>query len=207
MKIEVEKDEQYIYTETEYSNEFVKGARKLSGKWTGRRWKFDIRHEDRVRELLINVYGKDESDAEVECVTVKLDLYGYLEEINRNPKDIEMFGRVLACRLNRDSDVKLHNTVIISKGEFYSSGGSRNYPSLSPHEDLELEILDVPKSLYLKALNDEDIAPYISLVDGHEKQRQILLDEKESLLSRIKEIDKLLEEMQYIDNPKNKQGC
>lgn len=191
--MKITKDDSYIYTTTDYSNEFVIGARKLNGRWTGSQWKFDVRHEDKVRNLLLEVYGEDGTDTEVDYVTVKVDASAYCDEMGYI-REIDLFGKSLVYRPGRDSKVKLHDSVVVTKGGFPSSGGSAKNPRLSPYEGTELEVLDVPRNRYLKELNGEK-ARFISLVDGNEKQKQILLDEKETLLNRIKEIDELLKGM------------
>ena len=52
---------EYIRVYTDYNPDFVKHARKLNGSWhgDGKYWLFDRRDIDRVKSILIDVYGDD----------------------------------------------------------------------------------------------------------------------------------------------------
>lgn len=188
MKINYQKGQMMVCSD--YSAEFVKGAKRLNGQWNGEAWVFDERDKDRVNELLFNVYGQNElqTDDTVE-VQVSLDALGKIE------KALELFGRVLAVRFNRDQPVKLHPSVILLQGNFPKRGGSMNYPRLAPEQGTVLLVRDVPNSLYLKA--KEQFAAGISLTETAQKKESMeaLKEEKERLLQRLAEIEHLLNEV------------
>ena len=96
MKINYQNGRMMVYSD--YSAEFVKGAKRLNGKWNGEAWVFDERDKGRVNDLLLNVYGENENQKdETVDVQVDLDSFGEIE------KDLELFGRVLAIRFRISS--------------------------------------------------------------------------------------------------------
>ena len=78
-----------------YNQEYVAAARRLGGRWDPRAtvWRFDAREEQRVRDLLRQVYGTDGTSA-VETVTVRVCAGQYAGE-----RQIYVAGRVVARRL------------------------------------------------------------------------------------------------------------
>lgn len=117
-------------------------AKALGGKWYADPgiWAFDARDEERVRDLAREVYGTD--GEEVPTVTVRYRLSG--DDYYR--RSLFKFGRELATRSYRDSDVRLGEGVIVVEGKFDSSGGSRRNPRLSGDKVI-LEVRDVPAGL------------------------------------------------------------
>lgn len=189
MKVTVKDDK--VIVESDYSSEFVKGARKLNGKWIGSAWSFDARNEDRVRKLLLEVYGEDGTGKKADTVTVQLDLSKFENNhVGSYIREVELFGRVLVRRPGRDRDVMLHKSVIIVEGGFPGSGGSMNNPRLNTEEGTVLEVKDVPVKLYEKAL--AEYPDCITLVDKDDDYKKALLAEKQQLLDRLKEIEELL---------------
>lgn len=177
-------EENKLYVESDYSAKFVREAKKLNGKWTGRAWVFDANDEEMVRDVLLKVYGEDGKTA-VETVNVEVaidDIAGY--------DSIELFGRVLAKRFSRDSNVKLHDSVIVKEGGFPSSGGSVKNPALKHSENTVLLVKNVPV-----VLAEEGVKKYpdaIKIVTDKKVDKDALLKEKESLLKRLAEIEELL---------------
>lgn len=191
MKVIV-KDEK-IVVESDYSNKFVEGAKKLNGKWTGSAWSFDVRNEDRVRKLLLDVYGEDGTEKKANTVTVQLNLNKYEDNHTSGyVREVELFGRVLVRRPSRDREVKLHDSVIIIEGGFPSTGGSMKNPRLETNEGTVIEIKDVPIALYEK--NSQEYLDCMTLVDKDNAYKEALLKEKEQILARLEEIEKLLNE-------------
>lgn len=188
MLVKVKINGSKIEVVSNYNKDFVREAKKLGGKWNGKAWVFDIDDETAVREVLKNVYGTD-GEGEVELVTVRvpLDCTG-----TENDKELVMFGESLAYRPFRDSDVKLNDNVRIISGGFCSSGGSRSYPSLNYIEGTVITVKNVPIILAEKAI--KTYGDDITIVKKNELNKDNLIKEKEMLLTRLEEINKLLEE-------------
>lgn len=173
-----------LHVKSDYSLDFVEGARKLGGRWNAaqKTWDFDLRDEARVRALLIEVYGTDGEPVKTCTVQIKADKY-------RNCESVEFFGRSLAWRPSRDAAVRLHPSVSVIAGGYPDSGGSAKYPSVDFSEGTILEVKDVPLSLALNAVESYD---NFTIVDERDALEALLAAEKEALLKRLAEIDSLL---------------
>jgi len=167
-----------------YNADFVAGARELGGKFANtdsfRGWFFDPRDEQRVRALLIAVYGSDGSPV-AQTVTLHVVVADYPgTEYDR----IIVAGREVAHRRDRDSSVKLSGAVVVAGG-FPSSGGSRANPALNAKPGTVLEVRDVPAG-------HADVHAAGVTVVGEEVDRDSLIAERAALVARLDEIDALL---------------
>lgn len=179
-----------------YNNSFIKKARMLKGHWNGKGWEFKKEYENIIKEHLMDIYG-DDGGIIPKCV-VRVNL-SKLTDINYNKiwdDEVRMFGRTLAIRKYRDSAPLLDKTVVLVKGGFSNSGGSRNNPRLNFYDNTILQIDDVPEHLYIKILNEYDLKDDndIIYVIKNNKDNYIdeLIKEKEKLLKRLSKIDEIL---------------
>jgi hypothetical protein len=138
-----------------WSNGFVPGfsddARALGGNYnkTANAWYFDVRDESRVRDLLTQYFGlPGEMPATMRIHASALT----------TTNEFWVGGRCIASRRFRDGRVNLGANVVVVAGSFSASGGSSNYPRLSPSPDLILEVRDVPRSIAITtaALANQD---------------------------------------------------
>lgn len=158
-------------------------AKRLGGKWDAKRraWRFDVRDLERVRALAADVFGFDELGP---SVTVRINAEDY---VDRDHSDRVVFaGRIVARRCGRDDDVRLAGNMVLVSGRFASSAGSRSCPEIGWTDDPAiLEIRDIPASSLSKAHGKYEIVDDAGLDAG-------LLEERERLQARIREIDALL---------------
>jgi hypothetical protein len=175
-----------IEVKTPYCDEFVSFARMRKAIWKKekRAWLFDPRDEFAVRSTLIDIYGTDDY-ATCEKVDVRLKLDGLSHLSDR----LIFFGRELARREFRDYGVKLGDGVVVVKGGFPPSGGSRRSPELNEEPGTVLEVRDVPRTIAERMW-----AQYrhdITIIGGLDREK--LEREREQLQRRIEEINQLLE--------------
>lgn len=183
-KIEKENDKIRIYTP--YNANFVKSMRNLKGKWTVGAWEVRADLIDEVREIMRDNYGRD--DLPVKTVNIKV------RNTDRLASDycsgLEMFGRSICYASSRDSGAKIADGVAFIKGGCTSAGSAKNWYTRI-EENSEFIIYDVPESaLSLENPYKEDIE--IEVIKKEDNKND-LIKEKEILLKRISEIDKLLE--------------
>lgn len=167
-----------------YNADYVAGAKDIGGRWDGanRQWTFDPRDEERLRELLRDVYGTDGSPADqADLVTVRWNITG--QGVSRGDNELYFAGRVVASRRSRDDTVRLGPNVILISGGFDYSGGSMRYPSLSPEEGTVIEIRDVPRSA-VTGTGAEIVGETIDI--------DALLAKREQLLAQLAELDETL---------------
>lgn len=171
--------------QSDYNRKFIAKARELQGKWEPPFWVFPEENEELVRDALMEAYGEDGRVHEMVVVDIHLDEY-------RSKGDDLMIGSVvLAKRFSRDSRVVLHKNAVVIAGGFCSSGGSRNSPSVTYEEGTILRVKDVPVSLY-EQIQDMPGVVKVDLDANHKEKKAALEREKETLLNRLAEIEKLL---------------
>lgn len=177
-----------------YNTSFVKKARMLKGNWNGKGWEFKREYEDIVKSHLMDIYGDDGSPTPKCIVRVNLSK---LSEINYSQlwdDEVRMFGRTLVIRQHKNLTPLLDKTVVLVKGGFSNSGGSRNNPRLNFYDNTILQIDDVPEHLYIKILNEYDLKDDNDIIYRVDNKNNIykLKEEKERLLKRLSEIDDIL---------------
>lgn len=174
-----------------YNSELPSRAKKIGGKWSPdlKGWVFDLRDEIKVRELYVNVYGTDGTQGIGDIVTLRIELDKcYFEAVGRGSK-VELCGRIIARRMYRDSEVKLSDGVVITSGDFPSSGGSVKNPAIDAKGcEIVLEVRDVPR---VKAAEIIEYYEGVSIIDQG-VDVLALEAEKSALLKRLSEINKLL---------------
>jgi hypothetical protein len=170
-----------------YNQEYVAAARRLGGRWDPRAtvWRFDAREEQRVRDLLRQVYGTDGTSA-VETVTVRVCAGQYAGE-----RQIYVAGRGVAPppRRCRDEEPRLASAVTVVDGSFAPCGGSVRHPRLGDN-DAVLQIRDVPRVIAER--DGLDIVPDPGPAGLDECDRQSLTAERQRLARRLARIDALL---------------
>lgn len=192
--ISIRTDADKAYISSPYNPDFVKGIHSIgSAKWHAatKEWQVPIDSLEDAKQVLRDVYGTDGSENSEPKVTVKLTIddnvdLGDIQSID-NELVMTLFGREIMSARGRDSGVKVAEGVTV-KGN-YKSGGSMKYPTIEFGKGTEIIVYNVPESLAKKAKVKHAT---VEIVSQPKIDRQALLDEKERLLKRIAEIDKLL---------------
>lgn len=140
-----------------YHPNFPTGAKRLGGKWNPAEkvWVFDLRDEDRVRELCNQIYGSDAhviggkgERAPVELVTLRLRAKS---EVSAHTSAVFAAGRCVARATGRDSGARLGDGVVLLEGQATSGGSMKNWYTVVC-EGSVLEIRDVPRAAAEKEL-------------------------------------------------------
>ena len=190
MKVEIKKVGEQIIAKSEYHPDLPREAKKLGGRWNPERkaWVFDARDFDRVRKLYRNTYGTDGSD-NGETVTIKAELTSEDEDFERCGG--YYLGPVCIGRaFGRDSGAKLSSNIVCLQGGLTSGGSVKNWATVV-RKGTVIEIRDLPKGTAQELLDNPPIFWETSAVDER-IDREALVAERERLVARIAEIDKLL---------------
>ena len=133
-----------IKVESTYNAKFVRLAKTVQGRWEKPYWVFPIDNEERVREILMEVYGEDGRPCETVSVDLILDDYGH--------GDCIFFGDLLlANRPGRDVRVRLASNVMVAKGNFNASECELGlFANAKQLEKDMLHILDYPNAWFSK---------------------------------------------------------
>jgi hypothetical protein len=144
----VEWDGPRILVHSPFSNRFIEDAKALGGRWAPvkKAWTFDPRDADRVRALLLTVYGVDDTGpVPTVDITAALGVYG----LTQGSGELALDGRTLVQRRSRDSFPVFYSGVTLLQGpRFEQSGGSRKNPRLDGQDrSRTLLVRDVPVPL------------------------------------------------------------
>lgn len=188
IKIKVEGKKAYVYTP--YNKSFTQKIKKIrSAIWNGSAWKIDADFVPAVREIIKDVYGYDDTDTEVDTVSLRVT---FLQHQEKWHDDIRMFGKTVAAAYGRNTGAKLGKDAALIKGNVYSGGSVKNWTTNIAMDSVIL-LNNVPREMYEKrkdTYSPEEIK--IEIAEDNKNSREKLKEEKERLLKRIAEIDKLL---------------
>mgnify|MGYP000042066791 FL=1 len=190
IKIKVENEKAYVYTP--FNKNFAKKMRAMNGTWNGSAWVVNTMFVSAVREIMRNVYGYDDTDTDIQTVTLRIV---FLENQSAYHDGIRMFGKTIATAYSRDSGAKLGADVALIKGSICSGGSVKNW-NTEIDRDTVINLYNVQVIMYEKekdSYNPEEIK--IEVVEDEETggaDTDRLREEKERLLKRIAEIDELL---------------
>lgn len=184
MKIDIKDSTAYVYTP--YHPGFVKDIKTIGkARWDSvdKCWTVPAATVDRVREIMMEVYGETDLPDVSKRVTVRVQ---FLEEVERECEPLVLFGKIIATAYNRDSGARPGDDVVLIDGEL-KSGGSWKYWKTIVSEGTVVEVYDVPEA----ALWDGNWFTY-EIVEKKGIDREALEAEKKKLLARLAEIEALL---------------
>lgn len=190
--INITRKENLLFVVSPYNEAFINFARAVNAKWNKdeKAWVFNLENET-LKEKLdrklyeIYKYTEDKTDR-------ALKLKAKCEDISQGgrSKFLAIGNYVLVERYNRDSAVTyVDSSAYISKGEFYLTGGSANYPSVTFTDGAEITFEISEK--YFNSLNKEEKTKF-TIISKEEIDRKNLLEEKSRLLKKLEEINELL---------------
>lgn len=188
-RIHVHVDDKEINVRGPYNWGFVRGAKKLAGKWQAsqKSWTFDVRVEGLVRALCMRWYGSDGATIP-DLVDVRLT---YPDGRRALQSPVVVYGRIVASATGRDSGARLGEGVVLAQGGVTSSGSWANWQTYIKPETVLL-MHDVPRGLVesegAKDAIVEIIARNANVVSDH----VALSAERSRLWARIVEIDAVL---------------
>lgn len=185
IKIEIEDGRANLFTP--YNPDFVKKIKGIGGaKWNASEkcWGIPEAAVDAAREIMQEVYGYSDI-SENETVSVKVTIEDRMSECCG---DVFLFGKVLAHASGRDSGARVGDDVAYISGGADSGGSVKNWKSVVEAGSVVI-LSNVNKSVFERSEIPEGVK--VEVLAGKASKSQ-LLDEKERLLKRIAEIDKLL---------------
>lgn len=188
IRVSVENGKANLFTP--YNAEFVREIKTIGGaRWnsSSKCWTVPEECLDRAREIMVDIYGYAD-DEPAETVTVKLTCIGWYSELREG---VTVLGKTIAQAWGRDSGAKVGDDVILLNGTIASGGSAKNWTT-NVSEGAEFKLLNVSKSLFEKWSDTDSFkAEIISTKVDKDK----LIEEREKLLARLAEIDKILEEV------------
>jgi len=173
-----------------YTSKFVNAAHALNGKWDGNMWVFDDVLLDIIKTKLMDIYCTDGSPCE--RVSIKITA---IKDLSSTQDSVTFFGLPIAKASGRDSGAKVCDGAAMISGKI-GSGGSRQYWTTWVSEGSEFIVKDLPIAWLQKISERWSIEQYgASKVDA-----TALTTEKDALLKRLAEIDRMLTADNWADS-------
>ncbi|MBS9405356.1 hypothetical protein KG088_17230 [Halomonas sp. TRM85114] len=187
-KVKIEKiDDKTISVECPYHPDAIDMFRTTGGKFN-KLWIFDARDEDRVKDILVDVFGTHDSE---QCETI--DIQMAFEEDDYAAKEALYYaGRQVARAMGRDSGAKLGDGVVVIEGRAPRSGGSAKNWTTVISAGTVLEIRDIPKPAADELINNPPEGVVVSLVRGASISMESLQLRRAELLSELADTESLI---------------
>lgn len=191
MKIETDGDMIDVYSP--YNPDFVKKIKGIGGaKWEPSKkcWIVPEDAVDVVRGFMVDVYGYSDIK-ENETISLKITVNN---EIACMCEDVMLFGKIVSHATGRDSGAKMGNDVSYISGAATSGGSEKHWKSVVEAGSVVM-LSNVNKNIFEKYEKEYNEKYDITIeVLENKINKQKLLEEKERLVKRIEEIDRLLQE-------------
>lgn len=175
---------------TPYNPDFVKKIKGIGGaKWNGKEkcWQIPEDAVDAAREIMRDIYGYSDI-SENETVKLRITVNDKIEEFC---KPITLFGKVISSASGRDSGAWCGENVSYIKGEAKSGGSVKNWMSVVEKGSVII-LTNVNRNIFEKEKPNYDIT--VEVLEENTSKKS-LIEEREQLLKRIAEIDKILKEV------------
>lgn len=187
MKIEVNNNKALVFTP--YNADFVKKVKLIGGaKWdsTKKAWSVPATAVNQVREIMQEVYGETDLPADGAKVSVRVKV---VSPLVKTCDGIRLFGKTIAEARNRDGGSRVGDDVAFVAGEPESGGSARRWETIIK-EGAEFVVHNVVEAM----ISEDERIEIISIEREDDVNLEALRKEKESLLKRLAEINKLLGE-------------
>lgn len=192
IKVEIENEKANVYTP--YNSDFVKAIKGIGGaRWNRdkRAWSIPAESVNVAREIMERIYG--ESDITTgKMITLRIKAK---ESMDAWHDGIYAFGVSLAHASGRDSGARVGENAMLVEGSIDSSGSAKNWTTYVS-EGTVFQIT-VPESKY-EACKEEEAEWWeiTVLQQNKDGKKASLIQEREKLLARLKEIEEELAEME-----------
>lgn len=173
---------------TPYNAEFVSAIKNIGGAhWDKERRAWSIPSEaiEQARDIMRRVYGACDLPDDQPRVSVKLT---FDAEVSKKWSPVTIYSKTIASATGRDSGARTGDDVVFVEGKPQSGGSVKNWYTVVP-EGSVVVLHNVPQAALDMPLPDGVHA----VVSAQKQSRDDLLAEKERLLARLAEIEKLLE--------------
>lgn len=178
------------YITSPYNTDFVARIKKCGGRWDSakRVWAINAEALEAARTAMMDVYGETDEAPAGELVTLVIKFAEGCESKSRQP--LTVAGRVIARAFGRDSGATLGEDVAFVAGG-PDSGGSNAHWLVTVTPGSICEVYNVPRTKADEVIADPPNGMEIAIKSA-KIDAAALKDERDKLLARLAEINKLL---------------
>ena len=186
IKIDIQKNDAFLYTP--YNKDFISRIKETIGgtKWDLDRkaWRIPVESVPDARKIMRDIFGECDIPSDEAKITVRLT---FSEKVTEQCGPVRIFGKTISHARGRDSGAHPGEDVSIISGAVTSGGSRQNWESVVEADTVAL-LRNVSESMLKKDLPEGVTFEIVQEDDNRDK----LIAEKERLLARIAEIDKIL---------------
>ena len=190
MKITLNDDKTLAYIESPYNAEFISKIKTIgAARWnpSKKAWQIPVEHIDLARSMMRQIYGKCDLPENIKYVTVELHFDEECRSSSCAP--ISIFQKEIARARGRDTGAIVGDDVIFTEGKPTSGGSRANYITIIPAGSIAI-VYSIPETLLDSELPDG--VTYKIIQDNKIQDHKSLIIEREKLLARLEEINKIL---------------
>lgn len=190
MKITLNDDKTLAYIESPYNAEFISKIKTIgAARWnpSKKAWQIPAEHTDLARSMMRQIYGECDLPENIKYVTVELHFDKECRSSSCAP--ISIFQREIARARGRDTGAIVGDDVIFTEGKPTSGGSRANYTTIIPAGSIAT-VYSIPETLLGSELPDG--VTYKIIQDDKIQEHKSLIIEREKLLARLEEINKIL---------------
>lgn len=187
MKMTTENGLAQVYTP--YNKDFVAKIKTIGGaKWNGweKCWTVPESEINTVRRFMLEVYGETDQAEEGERFTVQVT---FNAEESETCDGINLFGRQIARAFGRDTGARMGDDATLISGKITSGGSAKNWRTIVEAGTV-VKVRNVPRAA-LAIPTEYDIT--VEIMEEAEIDWLAILAEREKLVARLAEIDKMLQ--------------
>lgn len=192
---EIEIKDGQAYLTTPYNPVYVQRIKQLGARWdaSSKRWRINAQSVDAARKIMREIYGEDDQKQD-EKVTV---IATFSETQSALCNSYCLFGKTIARAYGRDTGAQVGEEAAFIERAPRSGGSIKNWETVIPAGSV-VEIYNVPRKFVeqeIESNKSQDNGISFEIKEESCKiDRAALSAERERLLLRIAEIDKLLNE-------------
>lgn len=188
MEIRIENGMAKVFTP--YNKDFVEKVKGIGGrKWdaASKCWMIPETEVEVVREYMMEVFGETDIPTAEEKVAVKVT---FTDDAVAKCGSVVLFGKTIARAFGRDSGAKVGEDVTLISGAVGSGGSARNWTTV-----IEAGTVVKARNVSRTALTREtEYSVEVEEIKEAGIDRAALEEEKEKLIARLAEIERLLKQ-------------
>lgn len=178
---------------TPYNRDYIAQVKMIGARWdaAAKCWTIDAQKIDDARAIMRKVYGYDDLPQSTETAGKLVDVtIRFNDSCTAANGPVQAFGKVLARAYGRDSGAKIGTDCSLLGGSIDSTGSRATWKTWIDAGTI-IKVYNVPEHMATAEHMPEEAE--ITEIKAHEEIDKVaLLAEKEKLLARLAEIEKLL---------------
>lgn len=201
MVLNVKRNSKSIIVESPYNPFLPEKAKNCGGEYIGNRsWEYPLQAQKLVEKIYIEVYGVFEHPVKrctIRCYTPNIEDIVDQYSDNRPYEEcgpLSLQTLVICSAKGRDTGARVAKDVVLVQGKIKSGGSMKYWKTIMTNQAI-FEVYNVPVSIAEKIVENPQWCEKVEIIEENGTvDYESLQIEKNQLLVRINEINKILEQ-------------